>query len=180
MSAMSLHYDDLPKRCFMELIDIQGTPVRVDMADVSSDIQSIASLMIVMDSMARDSTPITIEEPEQGVPFEAQHRLLKWLMQRIADKDNSPLMFSTYSTPILYGLNNLMMAHIVKEDLSEAEQLRLGYMTTIDPTTVRVYEVKDGTAINKQSEDGLLHENHLDTEMRRIMDDFYILLNHYK
>lgn len=180
MAGMRLYYDDLPKRCFLELIGINGTPVRVDMADVSSDIQSVASLMIVVDSMARDNTPITIEEPEHGVPFEAQHRLLKWLMQRIDRKVNSPLMFSTYSTLILYGLNNLMMVHIVKEDLSEAEQLRLDCMTTVDPTMVRIYEVKDGTAINKQSEDGLLHENHLDTSMRHIMDEFYILLNHYK
>lgn len=115
MSTMSLYYDDLPKRCFLELIDIQGTPVRLDMADVSSDIQSVASLMIVVDSMARDNTPITIEEPEHGVPFETQYRFLKWIMQRIDHKVNSPLMISTYATPILYGLNNLALAHIGRE-----------------------------------------------------------------
>jgi predicted ATPase len=179
MAGMSLYYDDLPKRCFLELTDLNGTPVRLDMADVSSDIQSVASLMIVVDSMARDNTPITIEEPEHGVPFESQYRLLKWLMQRVANKDNSPLMFSTYSTPVLYGLNNLLLANIAREHMSEEQRSKLCYVT-IDSSTVRIYETKDGKAVRIQDKDGLLHKNHLDTEMRYVMEDFYTALIHYK
>ena len=179
MSTMSTYYDDLPKRCFIELNDLNGTPVRIDMADVSSDIQSVASLMIVVDSMARDNTPITIEEPEHGVPFEAQYRLLKWLMQRIDRKVNSPLMISTYSMAVLYGLNNLALAHIGREKMSEEQRAKL-CCATVDPATVRIYEVKNGKAVRIQDEDGLLHKNHLDTEMRYIMEDFYAALIHYK
>ena len=63
--------------------------------------------------------------------------------------------------------------------MSEEQRAKLCY-ATVDPATLRIYEVKDGKAVRIQDEDGLLHKNHLDTEMRYIMEDFYAALIHYK
>jgi len=127
------------------------------------------------------NTQFIIEEPEQNLFPEAQRDLVYYLLEKCKNKDKDHrLTLTTHSPYILYALNNSMMGYLVKDKISEAEQAGLKCKSAwIDPKFVSIWEIEDGKINNIQNEDGLIGDNYFDASMKKVMDDFYTMLNYY-
>ncbi|ADQ78666.1 hypothetical protein Palpr_0507 [Paludibacter propionicigenes WB4] len=127
------------------------------------------------------NTQFIIEEPEQNLFPEAQRDLVYYLLEKSKDKARDHrLTLTTHSPYILYALNNSMMGFLVKDKIPEIEQAGLKCKPAwIDPKLVSIWEIEDGKINNIQNEDGLIGDNYFDTSMRKVMDDFYTMLNYY-
>jgi hypothetical protein len=80
----------------------------------------------------------------------------------------------------LYALNNLILRHIVSDKIDEDDEEYLN-SPSIDPKTVRIYELNDdGEETCIQNENGLIGKNYFNNYMNVVMDDFYLGLNYYK
>ena len=98
------------------------------------------------------------------------------------DKEGNRLTLTTHSPYVLYALNNCMMAGLVSEKMgtNELSQLRCN-LSKINPVDVSIYEIREGVvSATIQGEDGLISDNYFDQKMKDLMDDFYLMLNHYE
>jgi predicted ATPase len=126
------------------------------------------------------STKLIIEEPEQNLFPSTQQMLVYYLMKSINNDLDHNLTLTTHSPYILYAINNCIMASLVFDKLSVSEKEKLNCLDSkIDPKLISIYEIKDGKINSIQQEDGLIGENFFDNQMREVMDEFYVMLNHY-
>lgn len=129
-----------------------------------------------------NNSQFIIEEPEQNLFPETQRDLVYYLLQKCLDKEGNRLTLTTHSPYVLYALNNCMMASLVSNKMSERELNKLKCrQSKIDPSFVSIYEIRDGVVEKTiQGEDGLISDNYFDQKMKDLMDDFYLMLNHYE
>lgn len=122
-----------------------------------------------------------IEEPEQNLFPETQRDLVYYLLLECFNKDGNRLTLTTHSPYVLYALNNCMMAGIVSNNMNEKELVKLKcHHSKINPSDVSIYEIRDGYVHGTiQGKDGLISDNYFDQKMKELMDDFYLMLNHY-
>ena len=122
-----------------------------------------------------------IEEPEQNLFPETQRDLVYYFLQKCLNKEGNRLTFTTHSPYILYALNNCMMADLVSDKMNKKELSKLKCNhSKISPSFVSIYEIRDGVVDKIQGEDGLISDNYFDQKMKDLMDDFYLMLNHYE
>ncbi len=123
-----------------------------------------------------------IEEPEQNLFPETQRDLVYYFLQKCLNKEGNRLTLTTHSPYVLYALNNCMMAALVCDKMSQMELSKLKCrQSKIAPSSVSIYEIRDGGVIKTiQGEDGLISDNYFDQKMKELMDDFYLMLNHYE
>jgi ABC-type lipoprotein export system ATPase subunit len=125
-------------------------------------------------------TNFIIEEPEQNLFPETQRDLIYFLFNKLQSEKDHSLLITTHSPYILYAINNCMMADIVKDKISEQDKQRLKQdLTPINPQKVSIYQIHKGKLNRIQQKDGLIGDNYFDDQMKKLMDDFYILLNYY-
>ena len=123
-----------------------------------------------------------IEEPEQNLFPKTQKELVYYLLNRINDANrNHTLTITTHSPYVLYALNNCIMASLVKNKLSDSEKNELDCIySKIAPKLISIFQIKNGMINTIQQNDGLIGENFFDSQMKEVMDEFYIMLNHYE
>nr|WP_314499311.1 hypothetical protein [uncultured Prevotella sp.] len=123
-----------------------------------------------------------IEEPEQNLFPETQRDLVYYFLKECLGKEGNRLTLTTHSPYVLYALNNCMMASLVREKMEDNEFSNLKCSRSkINPVDVSIYEIRDGVVnANIQGEDGLISDNYFDQKMKDLMDDFYLMLNHYE
>ncbi|MFD2823947.1 ATP-binding protein [Lacinutrix iliipiscaria] len=123
-----------------------------------------------------------IEEPEQNLFPKTQKELVYYLLNRISEtKRNHTLTITTHSPYILYALNNCIMASLIHNNLSDSEKNKLDCIhSKIDPKLISIFQIKNGMINTIQQNDGLIGENFFDAQMKEVMDEFYIMLNHYE
>lgn len=129
-----------------------------------------------------DNSQFIIEEPEQNLFPETQRDLVYYLLQECLNKERNRLTLTTHSPYVLYALNNCMMAGLVsdKMEANELNELKCD-QSKINPIDVSIYEIRNGVVDKTiQGEDGLISDNYFDQKMKDLMDDFYLMLNHYE
>ena len=129
-----------------------------------------------------NNSQFIIEEPEQNLFPETQRDLVYYLLQKCLDKEGNRLTFTTHSPYILYALNNCMMAGLVSNKMNKKELSKLKCNhSKVSPSFVSIYEIRDGVVDKTiQGRDGLISDNYFDRKMKDLMDDFYLMLNHYE
>lgn len=123
-----------------------------------------------------------IEEPEQNLFPETQRDLVYYFLQKCLNKERNRLTLTTHSPYVLYALNNCMMAGLVSDKMEANELSKLKCnQSKINPVDVSIYEIREGVVRGTiQGEDGLISDNYFDQKMKDLMDDFYLMLNHYE
>ena len=123
-----------------------------------------------------------IEEPEQNLFPETQRDLVYYFLQKCLNKEGNRLTLTTHSPYVLYALNNCMMAGLVSDKMEANELSKLKCnQSKINPVDVSIYENREGVVRGTiQGEDGLISDNYFDQKMKDLMDDFYLMLNHYE
>ena len=123
-----------------------------------------------------------IEEPEQNLFPETQRDLVYYFLQKCLNKEGNRLTLTTHSPYVLYALNNCMMAGLVSDKMEANELSKLKCnQSKINPVDVSIYEIREGVVRGTiQGEDGLISDNYFDQKMKDLMDDFYLMLNHYE
>ncbi|ATR92682.1 hypothetical protein [Porphyromonas gingivalis] len=123
-----------------------------------------------------------IEEPEQNLFPETQRDLVYYFLQKCLNKEGNRLTLTTHSSYVLYALNNCMMAGLVSDKMEANELSKLKCnQSKINPVDVSIYEIREGVVRGTiQGEDGLISDNYFDQKMKDLMDDFYLMLNHYE
>lgn len=126
-------------------------------------------------------TRMVVEEPEQNIFPDIQKDLIYTLLRNLSSTNyNHELIITTHSPFILYAINNCMLGNLVKDKLSLEEKNKLKSIDSfINPKDVSIYQIEEGCIKSYQNEDGLLGDNFFDNTMKKIMDDFYLFLNHY-
>ena len=129
-----------------------------------------------------DNSQFIIEEPEQNLFPETQRDLVYYLLQECLNKERNRLTLTTHSPYVLYALNNCMMAGLVSDKMEANELSKLKCnQSKINPVDVSIYEIREGVVRGTiQGEDGLISDNYFDQKMKDLMDDFYLMLNHYE
>ena len=132
-------------------------------------------------------TQFIIEEPEQNLFPQTQIDLLYHLISEINHGRNHRLVLTTHSPYVLYGMNNCLMAYLVKDKVEGdiAEQIA-PVRYTLNPEDVSVWSIKDGFVKNDkgiphktiQDERGLIRKNYFNEVMRQVMNDFNTLLEY--
>ncbi len=136
---------------------------------------------IVRDNLFKTrSTNLIIEEPEQNLFPSTQKMLIYSLLENINNGLEHNLTLTTHSPYVLYAINNCIMASLVQEKLSDKEQEKLPCLASkISPKSISIYQIINGTIESIQQEDGLIGENFFDNKMKEVMDEFYLMINHY-
>ncbi|HJS00078.1 MAG TPA: AAA family ATPase [Flavobacterium sp.] len=126
------------------------------------------------------STNLILEEPEQNLFPETQKTLIYYLLESISSDLEHNLTLTTHSPYVLYAINNCIMANLVYDKLSENEKKNIFCLNSkVDPKSISIYQIKNGLIECIQQEDGLIGENFFDEQMKQVMDEFYLMLNHY-
>jgi predicted ATPase len=126
------------------------------------------------------STSLIIEEPEQNLFPATQKLLIYYLLKMINNNVDHNLTLTTHSPYVLYAINNCILANIVNDKLSQPEKEKLDCLEPrIDPQSISIYEIKNGSICRIQQEDGIVGKNFFDDQMKEVMDEFYLMLNHY-
>lgn len=145
------------------------------------DSENLAMLYDLLISKNYSSSTLIIEEPEQNLFPVTQKDLIYYMLQTIneTDKDHC-LIMTTHSPYILYAINNCMMGALVKDKIPEDKQNQFSNQSSwIDPKLVSLWEINEGKINGIQGKDGLIGDNYFDASMKKVMDDFYSLLNYY-
>ena len=130
-------------------------------------------------------TQFIIEEPELNLFPSTQRSLIYYLLELINGERDHQLIITTHSPYILYALNNCMFGYLVNSQLQGAE--KDDYLTNhflsekswINPQSVSVWEIEDGTLRNIQDKDQIISENYFDKKMTELTDEYYLMLNYY-
>lgn len=74
------------------------------------------------------------------------------------------------------------MAGLVSDKMEKKKLNKLKCdQSKINPEDVSIYEIREGVVSGTiQGEDGLISDNFFDQKMKELMDDFYLMLNHYE
>lgn len=166
------------KQLFYELIDKIETYKSVTGRGEEDWIQLVHAIGIELNyTFSR----LIIEEPEQNLFPETQKELLYSLIKSISNNERKhELIITTHSPYLLYALNNCMLGGLVKDKLSKEELENINFSNAfIHPSFVSVFQIADGAISIIQKEDGLIGNNYFDENMKDVMDDFYLLLEHY-
>lgn len=123
-----------------------------------------------------------IEEPEQNLFPETQRDLVYHFLKKCLSREGNRLTLTTHSPYVLYALNNCMMAGLVSDEMEANELNKLKCnRSQINPKDVSIYEIREGiVSATIQGEDGLISDNYFDQKMKDLMNDFYLMLNHYE
>jgi hypothetical protein len=126
------------------------------------------------------STSLIIEEPEQNLFPATQKLLIYYLLEKINSNADHNLTLTTHSPYVLYAINNCILANIINDKLSKLEKDKLQCLKPkIDPKSISIYQIKAGLISSIQQEDGIIGKNFFDDQMKEVMDEFYLMLNHY-
>lgn len=126
------------------------------------------------------STDIILEEPEQNLFPSTQKSLIYYLLNSISKNDDHILTLTTHSPYILYAINNCIMAHLTSNKLKENDSDKLFCKKSkINSNLISIYEIDKGLIKKIQQDDGLIGDNFFDEKMKEVMDEFYLMLNHY-
>jgi hypothetical protein len=126
------------------------------------------------------STNIILEEPEQNLFPSTQKSLIYAIFNALNNNSAHFLTLTTHSPYVLYAINNCILAYLTNEKLAPKNSYKLHCKNSkIQPDLISIYELKDGKIENIQQKDGLIGENFFDIKMREVMDEFYLMLNHY-
>jgi predicted ATP-dependent endonuclease of OLD family len=141
----------------------------------------LSILLDVINSRNYRYSQIIVEEPEQNLFPLTQRDIVYYMVQMCNDaKRNHRLTITTHSPYILYALNNCMMGHLVGNKIPEQEkETLLSRNAWINPKSVSVWEIEDGTIRSIQDEDGIISENYFDSNMAALTDEYYQMLNYY-
>lgn len=127
------------------------------------------------------STNFILEEPEQNLFPSTQKSLVYYLFESINKNPDHQLTLTTHSPYVLYAINNCIMAHLTHKNMSKNETDKLYCdKSKVDPTLISIYELKNGKIKSIQQEDGLIGDNFFDKKMKEVMNEFYVMLNHYE
>lgn len=176
---MSVEETDQLIRQINQMIKQRETSEDTKSKDVDSE--NLAMLYDLLISKNYSSSTLIIEEPEQNLFPDTQKDLIYYMLQLLNETDRDHcLIMTTHSPYILYAINNCMMGALVKEKIPDDKQAKLSCRQSwIDPTLVSLWEINDGKINSIQGDDGLIGNNYFDTSMKKVMDDFYTLLNYY-
>lgn len=157
-----------------------------EMSDIRKRVVELELLMSEVENIDKEwrnysFSKIIIEEPEQNLFPSTQRDVIYYILNNLfSDEKNHSLTITTHSPYILYALNNCIMAHKVQDKLSDMEKSKLNCLDSAIPSkNISIYEITDGEIKIIQQEDGLIGENFFDEKMKEIMNEFYIMLNHY-
>ncbi|MBN1462627.1 MAG: ATP-binding protein [Paludibacteraceae bacterium] len=126
-------------------------------------------------------TQFIIEEPEQNLFPETQRDLMYYLLQKVNDEQRDhKLILTTHSPYILYALNNCMMGYLVKDKMPKEDFDKLSCKDSIlNPSLVSIAQIVDGKLVSIQGDDGLIGNNYFDSVMKKVMNDYYAMINYY-
>lgn len=126
-------------------------------------------------------TQLYIEEPEQNLFPDTQQDFVYWLLEIMQkDKEHSAII-TTHSPYILFALNNCMMGGLVRDNISEKEATELAsHSAWINPKSLSVFELHDGTLRSVQDEDGIIEDNYLNKAYKKNSEEYLQLLNYYE
>lgn len=165
----------------MDELNKQYNELKNKTEDDGANTEHLKTLLDLIISKDYHYSQFIIEEPEQNLFPDTQKELVYYLLEKCKNGGREHRMtLTTHSPYILYALNNCMMGYLVKDKMSEEEQIGLKCKSAIiDPKLVAIWEIEDGLIKNIQDKDGLIKDNYFDTSMRRVMDDYYLMLNYY-
>src|SRR5574344_180982 len=141
----------------------------------------------IRDNISRThAAKIMLEEPELNVFPKSQMTLLQDTL-RMVKFNRDILTFTTHSPYLLYGLNNMMLGYLVRDDIKaeDNEELLRFEDCFVNPQHVSVWEIKDGEFSSEETDDekriqdkrGLIRGNYFDRVMREVINDFNGFLN---
>lgn len=123
-------------------------------------------------------TNLIIEEPEQNLFPSTQKELCYKLLNYLKNDLEHSITITTHSPYILYALNNCILSNLVENKIPEKVKQKIACInSSIKPTDISIYEIKNGFIKSIQQENGLIGNNFFDVQMKEVMDDFYKLLN---
>lgn len=123
-------------------------------------------------------TNLIIEEPEQNLFPSTQKKLCYKLLNYLNNDYDHSLTLTSHSPYILYAINNCILTYLVKDKIPKDLKDRIAcFDSSISPKDINIFEIKEGLLNNIQQENGLIGENYFDSQMKKVMDDFYFLLN---
>ncbi|MDR2123037.1 MAG: ATP-binding protein [Flavobacteriaceae bacterium] len=127
------------------------------------------------------NTHLIIEEPEQNLFPETQRDLVYYLLEKCNNTRQDCMTLTTHSPYILYALNNCIMAGLVYDKMDEKDKQKLTCRKSIiSPQKISIYEIEEGALKNIQDKEGSIGENYFDEQMKKLMDDYYLMLNYYE
>lgn len=129
----------------------------IDLKHISSGIQAILPLIIVLSNIEKEDKLkiVCIEEPEISLFPHRQKELLEYIVSSANSNDFSTVI-TTHSPYILSAFNNLILANNTAEEKSNREK-EIEEIISKDKWVkyeeVSAYEVKDGTIISLMDEE---------------------------
>lgn len=126
-------------------------------------------------------TQLFIEEPEQNLFPDTQQEFVYWLLDIMQNDKNHAAIITTHSPYILFALNNCMMGGLVRDNIPEEEVSGFAsHSAWINPKSVSVFELDNGTLRCVQDEDGIIEDNYLNTAYKKNSEEYLELLNYYE
>lgn len=126
-------------------------------------------------------TQLFIEEPEQNLFPDTQQEFVYWLLDIMQNDKKHAAIITTHSPYILFALNNCMMGGLVRDNIPEEEVSGFAsHSAWINPKSVSVFELDNGTLRCVQDEDGIIEDNYLNTAYKKNSEEYLELLNYYE
>lgn len=117
---------------------------------------------------------VYLEEPEQNLFPQTQVELVQSLLKNTS-RHLDGLFVATHSPYLLYAINNCMLGYMVKDKMQE----EIPTDSLVNPCDVAACELRDGTVVSLQDEDGLIRGNYFDRVMKRVMNEFSNYASYY-
>ena len=124
---------------------------------------------------------IIIEEPELNLFPQSQQELIYHILTTY-NQTNRPhqLVLTTHSPFILFAVNNCMMGGLIREKMPKEEQKEIpSFSAWINPSSVSIYEIHDGTICSIQDKDGIIEDNYLNQAYKENSNEYLNMLNYY-
>ena len=126
-------------------------------------------------------TQLFIEEPEQNLFPDTQQEFVYWLLDIMQNDREHAAIITTHSPYILFALNNCMMGGLVRDNIPEKEVFNFAsHSAWINPKSVSVFELDNGTLRCVQDEDGIIEDNYLNKAYKKNSEEYLELLNYYE
>ena len=143
----------------------------------SSGIQSALPLYLTVKYFAQKESSIIIEEPEQNLFPKSQKETIEYIMGALGNTNR--LFMMTHSPYVLTALNNLILAHEVKEQKG-ADTLKgiIDERYCLPFASVSAYSLVDGVSVDiMDREDRIIGINVIDAISDEVSDTFDTLLS---